>query len=279
MWKILSCLATGCCLVLKPSELAPLSSLFLCDLISEIGVPPGVINVVPGLGIEAGIPLSLHPLVDKISFTGTVSVGRQVMANAASSTPGGPKGVSLALGGKSPIIVFEDTASIDVAVDWIMQGIFTNAGQVCSATSRLIVAKAIREPLLARLLEQTAKIVVGSTIGPLISGSHAEKVWGYINEAKEQGIPLLYGGEKEMVDQAIKESGGGFFVPPTIFVDVPTDSRIWQEEIFGIFTHTHTHTHTQTHSYTTIPLFHTHPLTHTYTYTQRPRAVYSKLRG
>jgi len=154
-WKVAPCIATGCPIVLKPSELAPLSCILLGELCNEAGLPPGALNIVPGLGMDAGPPLTSHPDVAKVSFTGSCLTGKRIMASASS----GPRGVTMELGGKSPIIVFED-AHIDSAVDWLLTGILWGSGQVCSATSRALVHSSIRDVVVAKLIEKMAKIKV-----------------------------------------------------------------------------------------------------------------------
>ncbi len=155
-WKVAPALAAGATVVLKPSELTPLTALELGAIAEEVGLPPGVLNVVSGTGREAGEPLALHPLVDKLAFTGSVPTGRRVMMAAAQEV----KNVSLELGGKSPFIVFAD-ADVEAAVEWVMFGIFWNQGQVCSATSRLLVEERLAPRLLDRLCEAAKKIPIG----------------------------------------------------------------------------------------------------------------------
>jgi betaine-aldehyde dehydrogenase len=145
IWKVIPAIAAGCTIVLKPSELAPLSCLLLGEIATEAGLPAGALNVVPGWGPEAGAPLSNHDDIDKISFTGSVPTARKIMAAAAL----GPRGLSLELGGKSPLIAFEDS-EINGCVDWILTGILWGSGQVCSATSRVLVHSSIKDKLIAR---------------------------------------------------------------------------------------------------------------------------------
>jgi betaine-aldehyde dehydrogenase len=237
IWKVIPAIAAGCCTVLKPSELAPLSCLVLAEMCLEAGLPAGALNVVPGLGHEAGAALVEHPDVDKVSFTGSVPTSRRIMAAAAL----GPRGISLELGGKSPLLVFED-ADINATVDWIITGILWGSGQVCSATSRVLVHKSVRAPLLARLLERVEAIKMGDslsadmmahqgpTMGPVISKGQYDKIWTYIDDAKAQGLVFAYGGSRDLVAHLPKE---GFFIPPTIIVDPPTTATVWVEEIFG----------------------------------------------
>jgi betaine-aldehyde dehydrogenase len=229
-WKVAPCLAAGCSCVLKPSELTPITALELAAIAHKVGLPRGVLNVVTGYGPEAGGPLSSHPDVRKVAFTGSIPTGSKIMANAARDI----KKVTLELGGKSSIIVFNDV-DIDAAVEWIMMGIFFNQGQVCSATSRLLVHEDIKSKLLARLVEEAKKIKLGNgfdpdvTMGPLISESQYLKVLNYIRKGIEDGAKLLCGG-LELSEQRLK---CGYFVEPTIFDEVSTNSVIWREEIFG----------------------------------------------
>jgi betaine-aldehyde dehydrogenase len=239
IWKVIPAIAAGCTIVLKPSELAPLSCLVLAEMCAEAGLPAGALNVVTGLGPDAGGPLSAHPDVDKISFTGSSPTARKIMMSAAM----GPRAISLELGGKSPLIVFED-ADIPAAVDWIITGILWGSGQVCSATSRVYVHKSIRGKLVDLLLEKVAAVAIGDslspemlalheagkpTMGPVVSRGQFERVWQFIDEGISTGLNVAYGGKREMVAHL----GTGYFIPPTIFVDVPTTNRLWKEEIFG----------------------------------------------
>jgi betaine-aldehyde dehydrogenase len=225
-WKLAPALAAGCAVVLKPSEITPLPELELASIVAECGLPPGVFNVITGTGAEVGAPLAAHPLVAKVSFTGSTGVGQTVMKTAADTL----KGVSLELGGKSSIIVFAD-ADLDLAVDLVAGGAFFNAGQMCSATSRVLVDRSIADALVERLADRAARTVVGDPflpgvqMGPLTSRAQFERVQRYIARGKEEGARLVIGGEPMM--------GAGYFVRPTIFVDVPTNSSVWREEIFG----------------------------------------------
>jgi betaine-aldehyde dehydrogenase len=236
IWKVIPALAAGCTIVLKPSELAPLSCLALGQLCLDAGLPPGALNVLPGWGHEAGAAIANHPDIDKISFTGSVPTSQKIMAAAAL----GPRAISLELGGKSPMIVFEDS-DIPSAVDWIITGILWGSGQVCSATSRVIVHNSIKDALITALLARVSIIKIGDSLtedmiaheggkmGPVVSKVQYDKIWAYIEEAKASNLKLIYGGDKSMVASL----GKGYFIPPTIFVDVPTSSKIWNEEIFG----------------------------------------------
>lgn len=236
IWKVVPAIAAGCTMVLKPSELAPLSCLLLGEMCIEAGLPAGALNVVTGLGPSAGGPLSNHPGIDKLSFTGSQVTGSKIMACAAA----GPRAVSMELGGKSPLIVFED-ADINGAVDWIMTGILWNTGQVCSATSRVLVHSSVKEAVMSRLLERVQSIKIGDqqseellahsgpSMGPIVSKGQLDKIWAAIDQAKAAGYKVAYGGERSSVEHL----GEGYFVPPTVFVDVPMDSFVWNQEIFG----------------------------------------------
>jgi len=227
-WKVAPALAAGCCMVLKPSELTPLTALKLAEIADNAGLPAGVLNVVTGLGADAGAPLAEHTGVDKLAFTGSVPTGSSIMAAAARDI----KNISLELGGKSPFIVFADS-DIEQAAEWVMFGIFFNQGQVCSATSRVLVERPLYEKLLARIAEQAAKITIGNgmqaevQLGPIVNKSQYDKVLAAIEKGKQQGARLVCGGKRPVgLDK-------GYFIEPTVFADVPEDSFIWNEEIFG----------------------------------------------
>lgn len=226
-WKVAPALAAGCTLVLKPSEYTPLTALELARICHAAGVPPGVINVVTGYGATAGASLASHPDVRKVAFTGSVPTGVAVASAAVKDV----KSISLELGGKSPVVVFDD-ADLEQVVEWVMVGIFFNQGQVCSATSRLIAQSGIAGPLVERLSEEAKKIVIGDgmsesvQLGPLVSRPQYEKVMGYIDSGKREAS-LVSGGARPAGLNA------GYFVEPTIFTGVPPEARIWKEEIFG----------------------------------------------
>lgn len=227
-WKVAPALAAGCSMVLKPSEVTPLTALELARIADEAGLPAGVLNVVPGLGKDAGAPLSEHPGIDKLAFTGSVPTGSRIMQAAARDI----KNISLELGGKSPFIVFADS-DLEAAVEWIMFGIFWNKGEVCSATSRVLVQRELYEPLLKRLAEETEKLTIGNgmeegvLLGPLVSQAQYDKVLTAIARGREEGAQLVCGGSRPA------NRDKGFFLKPAIFADVPEISWIWQEEIFG----------------------------------------------
>jgi betaine-aldehyde dehydrogenase len=227
-WKVAPALAAGCTVVLKPAEVTSLTALELAAIAHEVGLPPGVLNIVTGHGSVAGQAIIDHPLVDKLAFTGSGPVGSKIMAAAARDI----KRVSLELGGKSPFIVFDD-AKVDQAVEWIMFGIFWNQGQVCSATSRVLVQRGIYDRVLARLIDETKKIRIGNgqhdgvLLGPLVSQKQHEQVRAAIAAARDAGATVACGGNRP------KGLERGYFLEPTILTDVPLDSAAWVEEIFG----------------------------------------------
>jgi betaine-aldehyde dehydrogenase len=228
-WKLAPALAAGCTVVLKPSEITPLPELELASAIASVGLPAGVFNAVTGTGADVGAPLVAHPGVAKVSFTGSTGVGQTVMKTATDTL----KGVSLELGGKSSIIVFND-ADLDLAVDLVEAGGFFNSGQMCSATSRVLVARELAPALLARLVERAERIVVGDPfasdvqMGPLVSRAQFDRVRGHIEQGIADGARLVTGG-----DRPAGASEQGFFIAPTIFTDVPPASALWRDEIFG----------------------------------------------
>jgi|EP00945_MAST-04E_sp_MAST-4E-sp1_P002857 betaine-aldehyde dehydrogenase len=238
-WKVIPAIAAGCTIVLKPSELAPLSCLLLADMTQEAGLPAGAFNVVNGLGYVTGAAITNHPGIDKVSFTGSRVTAQKVMAAAAA----GPRGVSLELGGKSPLIVFEDCAEpkmFDAIVDWVLTGVLWGSGQVCSSTSRVLVHESLKDKLIKEVCARTKKVPIGDTqseesfgenpwMGPVINETQYTKIWNYIDEAKANGYNVACGGDRALVSHL----GKGYYIPGTVIVDPPTDSRVWQEEIFG----------------------------------------------
>jgi len=228
-WKVAPMLAAGCTAVLKPSELTPLSAMELAAVCQFVGLPPGVLNVVTGTGPDAGQPLTLHPKIEKVAFTGSVLTGSKVMKMASDQI----KKVSLELGGKSPFIVFDDV-NINQATEWIMYGILWNQGQNCSATSRVLIHENVYQTILNRILEEVKKIKIGSgfnpenKLGPLISEGQYHKVINYIRIGEKEGAKVACGGVPTK-----PELMSGYFVEPTIFVDVEPNMTIWNEEIFG----------------------------------------------
>ncbi len=229
-WKLGPCLATGNCCVLKPSPWALLSVLQLGELANEAGIPPGVLNIVPG-DAEGGKALVTDPLVDRISFTGSVPVGKAI-AQANAATRVAP--ISLELGGKSPTVVFAD-ADLDFAAKGVARGIFRSQGQSCVAGSRLLLQDSVYDAFMQRLLKETESMKIGSqfdpesNIGPLITKQHLEKVEGFIATAIDAGAKLTTGG-KRPDDPKLSQ---GNFLEPTIFEKVTTEMNIWQEEVFG----------------------------------------------
>lgn len=227
-WKVAPALAAGCTMILKPSEVTPLTAIALAQICDEAGLPAGVLNIVNGLGKEAGQALTEHPQVDKLAFTGSVPTGSRIMKMAANDI----KNISLELGGKSPLVIFDD-CDIEHAVEWILFGIFWNQGQVCSATSRVLVAEKLYPSLLKRLVEETKKITIGEgnqagvLLGPLVNQAQYEKVLSAIERGVSDGANLLTGGKRPIGFDK------GYYLEPAIFTDMATDSWIWTEEIFG----------------------------------------------
>jgi aldehyde dehydrogenase (NAD+) len=230
IWKVGPALATGCTMVLKPAEEAPLTSIRLGELMLEAGVPPGVVNIVTGYGETAGAALAAHPDVDKVAFTGSHLTGQRIVKASA----GNLKRVSLELGGKSPDIVFAD-AELETAVAGAGMAVFANSGQICSAGTRLFVERKVYDEFVARVADFGKSLQVGNgidpatQIGPLVSEQQLERVTGYLAAGRQEGARPLTGGERLMEGDFAK----GFFVPPTVFADVRDDMRIAREEIFG----------------------------------------------
>lgn len=229
VWKAAPVLASGCTMVMKPAEQTPLSALRFGELCLEAGVPEGVINVLTGLG-DAGAALSSHPGIDKIAFTGSTGVGEKILHAAASTM----KRVSVELGGKSPNIVFAD-ADLDKAVPAAAMAVFANAGQICSAGTRLFVQRSIHDEFMARLADYTRTIRVGdpldpeTQIGPVVSAPQMDRILSFIDGAGQEGAHTLVGGAR-MAGAGLDK---GFFVEPTIFTGVADDMTIAREEVFG----------------------------------------------
>ncbi len=229
IWKLAPALIAGNCVVLKPSERSPLSSLKLAELAASAGVPEGVLSVLPGFGPTAGRPLGLHADVDCISFTGSTAVGKQLLAYASESNM---KQIWLECGGKSPNLVFADCADLDLAAAMTCSGVFFNQGEVCSSNSRLLVQRSIKDRFLGSVLERAREIRPGdpldptSKMGALVDERHTQSVLSYIEEGRHSAT-LALGGSQVWVN------GSGCFVEPTVFDEVPPDARIAQEEIFG----------------------------------------------
>ena len=228
-WKSGPALAMGNAMVFKPSENTPLSALALAEIYTEAGLPAGLFNVVQGLG-PVGAALTSHPRIDKISLTGSVPTGRKVMAAAG----GQLKHATMELGGKSPIIVFDD-ADVENAIGGAMLGNFYSTGQVCSNGTRVFVQSGIRQRFLERLVERTKAIRIGDPLdpetqmGPLVNRAQHEKVMSYIEIGRREGAELLAGGSAP----AMQGMDGGCFVEPTVFANVTDGMRIAREEIFG----------------------------------------------
>lgn len=227
-WKVAPALAAGCTAILKPSELASVTCLELAEVCRDVALPPGVLNILTGLGPEAGAPLASHPHVDKIAFTGSTATGIKIMTTAAQTI----KPISLELGGKSPILVFEDV-DLDNAIEWTLYGCFPNNGQICSATSRLLVHENIAAKFVEKLIQWSKSIKIsdpleeGCRLGAIVSEGQYEKILNFISTAKSEGATILYGGVRP---QHLKK---GFFIEPTIITDVSTSMQIWREEVFG----------------------------------------------
>jgi aldehyde dehydrogenase (NAD+) len=227
-WKLGPALATGNTVVLKPAEQTPLSALRLGQLLAEAGFPPGVVNIVTG-GPATGQALVRHEAVDKIAFTGSTSVGKEIMRGAADTL----KRVTLELGGKSPNIVFADS-DLDAAVKGASTGIFYGKGEVCAAGSRLFVEKKIHDEFMGKLADRAKKLKPGDPLDPktrlgaIVSEQQMQTVLGYIESGKKEGAQLVAGGNRVSVD-----GGKGYFVEPTVFDAVNNQMKIAQEEIFG----------------------------------------------
>ncbi|MER8725480.1 aldehyde dehydrogenase family protein [Mesorhizobium sp. M1027] len=230
IWKIGPALATGCTIVLKPSEEAPLTPLLIADIMNEAGVPEGVVNIVTGTGTEAGAALAEHMGVDKIVFTGSTATGQSIVQASA----GNLKRVSLELGGKSPVIVCAD-ADLDKAVPVAAMSVFANSGQICIAGSRLFVERAVHDEFVERLAAYAKGLRVGdgidpaTEIGPLVSEKQLQRVTGYLEAGTAEGAKLVTGGTR-LVEGAL---AAGNFVAPTVFAGVSDDMKIAREEIFG----------------------------------------------
>ena len=226
MWKIAPALACGCTIVMKPATETPLTALLLGELALEAGVPPGVLNIVPGPGSTAGMSIVRNPDVDKISFTGSPGVGKLIMENAAPFVTR----LTLELGGKSPNLIFDD-ADIDAAVKGSSAGIFFNSGQVCSAGSRILVQESVYDAFCEKMVERSKSLRIGDPldektyIGPVISKKQMNTIMGYIEAGKSEGATLLSGGDRVGTK--------GYFLEPTVFTEVDNSMKIAREEIFG----------------------------------------------
>ncbi len=225
-WKLAPALAAGCTIVLKPAEQTPLTALRLGELIQEVGIPDGVVNIVTGFGETAGAALAEHPDVDKVAFTGSTEVGKLIVKAAA----GNLKRVSLELGGKSPAIVFPD-ADLDLAIAGTADAIFYNQGQCCTAGSRLFAHKSIYDRVVDGVVAAAGKLRVGHgldptvNLGPLVSKEQYQRVTGFINSGRTEGAEVVTGGKVS--------SEQGYFVEPTVLAKTNRDMRVVREEIFG----------------------------------------------
>ncbi len=226
VWKITPALATGCTIVLKPAEDTSLTAIRLAQLIKQAGVPDGVVNIVTGRGRTAGQALVSHPLIDKIAFTGSTDTGRAIGKVAADSI----KRISLELGGKSPAIMFND-ANIEDAITGAANAIFFNQGQVCCAGSRLLVERGAYDRIVEGVARRAKQMKLGpglapdTEMGPLVSLNQMNRVSGYVDLGKQEGVEVLAGGERE--------DRPGYFMQPTVLAGVKPDSRVMREEIFG----------------------------------------------
>lgn len=225
-YKLAPLLAVGCTVIIKPSELTPLTTLRFAELVEEVGFPPGVVNVVTGYGVSAGAALVEHPDVDKVAFTGSLETGKKI----ASAATGNLKRITLELGGKSPMVVFPD-ADLASAIPGIAAAAFFHQGQVCTAGTRLYVHKSIHDKVIEGISLETKKLKVGhgldieTTMGPLISSGHREKILRYLEKGKNEGAEVAVGGRPC--------GDAGFFMEPTILTGTSDDMAIVQEEIFG----------------------------------------------
>ena len=231
-WKLGPALCTGNTIVMKAAEQTPLSILYLGKLVKEAGFPPGVVNFLNGEGRVAGAAIAQHMGVDKIAFTGSTATWREIMKMAAVNM----KNVTLETGGKSPLLLFDD-ANLDQAVKWAHIGIMYNQGQVCTATSRILVQEGVYDKFVEAFKEHVAKTSkVGNPFedetfqGPQVTKAQFERVLSYVESGKSEGATLLTGGEP------YKDVGGkGFFIAPTIFTNVKDSMKIYREEVFGPF--------------------------------------------
>ncbi|XP_050403718.1 aldehyde dehydrogenase 1A1 isoform X1 [Patella vulgata] len=227
MWKIGPALACGNVVVLKPAEQTPLNALYIASLIKEAGFPPGVVNVIPGYGPTAGAAITNHPDINKIAFTGSTETGKLIMKTAAETM----KRVTLELGGKSPIVVFDDVEDIDKAVEIAHEAVYFAAGQCCAAGSRTYVHEAIYDEFVKKTVERARNRTVGDPfnddveMGPQIDSVQFDKILNLVESGKEEGAVLECGGKRHGTT--------GYFIEPTVFSNVTENMRICREEIFG----------------------------------------------
>ncbi|RMJ22498.1 Aldehyde dehydrogenase [Aspergillus sp. HF37] len=232
-WKLGPALACGNTILLKPAEQTPLSILYFANLVKEAGFPPGVLNILNGVGRVAGPALVTHPGVDKVAFTGSTTTGKEIMKMAA----GTMKNITLETGGKSPLVVFND-ADLEQAAKWAHIGIMYNQGQVCTATSRILVHESVYDKFIALFKETVASTSkVGNPFedttfqGPQVTKAQYDRILSYIQSGKSEGAKLESGG----VPYKNVGDGKGFFIEPTIFTNVKDNMRIYREEVFGPF--------------------------------------------
>jgi aldehyde dehydrogenase (NAD+) len=229
VWKVAPALACGNTVILKPATQTPLTALALAGIAADVGLPPGVLNVITGSGSRVGQALVEHPGVDKVAFTGDTGTGKNIMRTAAETL----KKITLELGGKSPNIVLPD-ADLDAAVRGATIGIFYGKGEVCAAGSRLLVDRSIRDEFVDKLAVRTKKMVPGDPMDPktrfgaIASKGQLERVLGYVETARREGATLVAGGERADIG-----TGKGYFMAPTVFADVTSEMTIAREEIFG----------------------------------------------
>ncbi|KAL3420978.1 aldehyde dehydrogenase [Phlyctema vagabunda] len=233
-WKLGPALACGNTVVIKAAEQTPLSILYFATLIKEAGFPPGVVNILNGHGREAGAAIASHLDIDKVAFTGSTGTGKEIMKMAAINM----KNITLETGGKSPLLVFDD-ADLDQAVKWAHIGIMSNQGQICTATSRILVQESILESFTSAFTKHVKEVsVVGDPFaestfqGPQVTKGQYERVLGYVQAGKDEGATLASGGE---AFTKVGPSGKGFFITPTVFTGVKPSMKIYKEEIFGPF--------------------------------------------
>lgn len=232
-WKLGPALACGNTIVLKAAEQTPLSILYFANLIKEAGFPPGVVNIINGHGRIAGAAIAQHLDIDKVAFTGSTATGREIMKMASINL----KNITLETGGKSPLLVFDD-ADLQQAVKWSHIGIMSNSGQICTATSRILVQEGVYDKFIEEFRKQVKEVsVVGDPFaestfqGPQVTKAQYEKVLGYVEAGKSEGATLLMGGEAAKCGS----DGKGFFISPTVFTDVKDNMKIFREEVFGPF--------------------------------------------
>lgn len=229
-WKVAPAIAAGCSVIIKPASLTPLTAIILGEICHEAGVPEGVVNILPGSGSEIGNFLVEHELVNKVAFTGSTPIGKDIMSRAS----GTMKRVTLELGGKSPSLVFAD-ADIDAAVDGSIYGIFNNTGQSCDARSRIYVQEDVYDAFIEKFVEKTNRIVIGNPfdkgthVGAVIDQNQLDTVAGYVQSAIDEGAEILAGG-KQLHPEGFEN---GFWYAPTIIGNVTQDMKVVKEEIFG----------------------------------------------